>query len=50
MVEARPNVHRRRFGSVVRSLRRSAGLSMEEAADRLGLSGKPALSKIENGK
>ncbi|MGA6171355.1 helix-turn-helix domain-containing protein [Streptomyces sp. NPDC012600] len=50
MAEARPNVHRRRFGSVVRSLRRSAGLSMEDAADRLGLSGKPALSKIENGK
>ncbi|MFS0694170.1 helix-turn-helix domain-containing protein [Streptomyces nitrosporeus] len=50
MVEARPNVHRRRFGSVMRSLRRGAGLSMEEAAERLGLSGKPALSKIENGK
>ncbi|MFE9459025.1 helix-turn-helix transcriptional regulator [Streptomyces californicus] len=28
----------------------SAGLSMEDAAERLGLSGKPALSKIENGK
>ncbi|MEU0739288.1 helix-turn-helix transcriptional regulator [Streptomyces sp. NPDC006134] len=50
MVEARPNVHRRRFGSLMRSLRRSAGLSLEEAAERLGLSGKPALSKIENGK
>lgn len=49
MVEARPNVHRRRFGSVMRSLRRSAGLSMEDAANLLGI-GKPALSKIENGK
>ncbi|UFQ16453.1 MULTISPECIES: helix-turn-helix domain-containing protein [Streptomyces] len=50
MAEARPNVHRRRFGSALRSLRRNAGLGMEEAAERLGLSGKPALSKIENGK
>ncbi|HWU08353.1 MAG TPA: helix-turn-helix transcriptional regulator [Streptomyces sp.] len=50
MVEARPNVHRRRFGSALRSLRSAAGFSMEEAAERLGLSGKPALSKIENGK
>ncbi|WP_329022463.1 MULTISPECIES: helix-turn-helix domain-containing protein [Streptomyces] len=50
MPEARPNVHRRRLGSALRSLRRAAGLSMEEAADRLALSGKPTLSKIENGK
>ncbi|MFF9346659.1 helix-turn-helix domain-containing protein [Streptomyces sp. NPDC014734] len=50
MVEARPNVHRRRFGSALRSLRNAAGYSMEEAAERLGLAGKPALSKIENGK
>lgn len=50
MAEARPNVHRRRFGSALRSLRLAAGFSMEEAAERLGLSGKPALSKIENGK
>ncbi|WP_329138100.1 helix-turn-helix domain-containing protein [Streptomyces sp. NBC_01476] len=50
MVEARPNVHRRRLGSALRSLRSGAGLSMEEAAERLGLAGKPALSKIENGK
>lgn len=50
MAEARPNVHRRRFGSALRSLRLAAGLSLEEAADRLGLAGKPALSKIENGK
>ncbi|MER5632195.1 helix-turn-helix domain-containing protein [Streptomyces nitrosporeus] len=50
MVEARPNVHRRRFGSALRSLRGAAGFNMEEAAERLGLSGKPALSKIENGK
>ncbi|MEU8735912.1 helix-turn-helix domain-containing protein [Streptomyces halstedii] len=49
MVEARPNVHRRRFGSVMRTLRRNADLSMEEAAKLLGI-GKPALSKIENGK
>lgn len=50
MAEARPNVHRRRFGSALRSLRNAAGFGMEEAAERLGLSGKPALSKIENGK
>jgi transcriptional regulator with XRE-family HTH domain len=50
MVEARPNVHRRRFGSVMRSLRQSAGLSMEQAATQLGLPGKSALSKVENGK
>ncbi|MBP0460173.1 helix-turn-helix domain-containing protein [Streptomyces bomunensis] len=50
VAEARPNVHRRRFGSALRSLRIAAGLSMDEAAERLGLSGKPALSKIENGK
>ncbi len=50
MAEARPNVHRRRLGSALRSLRIAAGFSMEDAAERLGLSGKPALSKIENGK
>ncbi|MQY16609.1 hypothetical protein SRB5_68110 [Streptomyces sp. RB5] len=50
MAEARPNVHRRRLGSALRSLRIAAGLSMEDAAQRLGLSGKSALSKIENGK
>ncbi|MGN5633254.1 helix-turn-helix domain-containing protein [Streptomyces sp. AC154] len=50
MVEARPNVHRRRMGSALRSLRNAAGFSMDEAAEHLGLSGKPALSKIENGK
>jgi len=50
MAEARPNVHRRRFGAALRSLRLAAGLSLEEAADRLGVPGKPALSKIENGK
>lgn len=50
MAEARPNVHRRRLGSALRSLRMAAGFSMEDAAERLGLPGKPALSKIENGK
>ncbi|SFK36221.1 helix-turn-helix domain-containing protein [Streptomyces pini] len=50
MAEARPNVHRRRLGSALRSLRIAAGFNMEEAAERLGLSGKSALSKIENGK
>lgn len=50
MPEARPNVHRRRLGSALRSLRLAASLSLEEAAERLGLAGKPALSKIENGK
>lgn len=50
MAEARPNVHRRRFGSALRSLRLASGLSLEEAAQRLGLAGKPALSKIETGK
>ncbi|MFI5942232.1 helix-turn-helix domain-containing protein [Streptomyces uncialis] len=50
MPEARPTVHRRRLGSALRSLRRAAGLSMDEAAERLSLSGKPTLSKIENGK
>jgi len=50
MAEARPNVHRRRLGSALRSLRAAAGLGMEDAARQLGLPGKPALSKIENGK
>ncbi|WP_327175499.1 helix-turn-helix transcriptional regulator [Streptomyces sp. NBC_01335] len=50
MVEARPNVHRRRFGAAMKQLREAAGLSLEEAATLLGLSGKPALSKIENGR
>ncbi|WP_328377075.1 helix-turn-helix transcriptional regulator [Streptomyces sp. NBC_00440] len=50
MAEARPNVHRRRLGSALRSIRIAAGFSMEDAAEHLGLSGKPALSKIENGK
>ncbi|MFF9481366.1 helix-turn-helix domain-containing protein [Streptomyces sp. NPDC014733] len=50
MAEARPNVHRRRLGSALRSLRVAAGLSGEEAAAQLGLAGKAALSKIENGR
>lgn len=50
MAEARPNVHRRRLGSALRRLRTDAGLGMEDAATALGLSGKPPLSKIENGK
>ncbi|MQS34278.1 helix-turn-helix domain-containing protein [Streptomyces katsurahamanus] len=50
MPEARPTVHRRRLGSALRSLRRAAGMTMDEAAERLALSGKPTLSKIENGK
>lgn len=50
MSEGRTNIHRRRFGSALTSLRKSAGLTGEEAAERLGLAGKSALSKIESGK
>lgn len=50
MTDAQPNLHRRRLGLELRSLRKAAGMSLAEAADRLSLSGAPALSKIENGK
>lgn len=50
MTDAQPNLHRRRLGLEFRSLRKAAGMSLAEAADRLSLSGAPALSKIENGK
>lgn len=50
MTDAQPNLHRRRLGLELRSLRKTAGMSLAEAADRLSLSGAPALSKIENGK
>lgn len=50
MTDAQPNLHRRRLGLELRSLRKAAGMSLAEAAHRLSLSGAPALSKIENGK
>lgn len=50
MVDAQPNVHRRRLGLQLRALRKEAGLNLGEAALKLKLSGAPALSKIENGK
>ncbi|GAA1919715.1 helix-turn-helix domain-containing protein [Streptantibioticus ferralitis] len=50
MVDAQPNVHRRRLGLELRALRKEAGLNLDDAASKLGLSGAPALSKIENGK
>ncbi|MFE0808107.1 helix-turn-helix domain-containing protein [Streptomyces sp. NPDC058848] len=50
MTDAQPNLHRRRLGLELRTLRKAAGMSLAEAADRLALSGAPALSKIENGK
>lgn len=50
MTDAQPNLHRRRLGLELRSLRKAAGMSLAEAADRLSLSGAPTLSKIENGK
>lgn len=50
MVDAQPNLHRRRLGLELRALRKEAGLNLDDAASRLGLSGAPALSKIENGK
>lgn len=50
MVDAQPNVHRRRLGLELRTLRKEAGLNLNDAAQKLKLSGAPALSKIENGK
>ncbi|MFI1352855.1 helix-turn-helix domain-containing protein [Streptomyces sp. NPDC020898] len=50
MTDAQPNLHRRRLGLELRSLRKAAGMSLAEAAGALSLSGAPALSKIENGK
>ena len=50
MVDAQPNLHRRRLGMALRSLRKEAGLNLGDAAEKLNLSGSPALSKIENGK
>ncbi|WP_409238363.1 helix-turn-helix domain-containing protein [Streptomyces sp. PA5.6] len=54
MTDAQPNLHRRRLGLELRALRSSSlggqGMSLTEAAQRLALSGAPALSKIENGK
>ncbi|MFE4666852.1 helix-turn-helix domain-containing protein [Streptomyces sp. NPDC056716] len=60
MPDALPNLHRRRLGLALRSLRLSAerldhegrrpGLTTTEAAERLGMSGASAISKIELGK
>lgn len=50
VVDAQPNLHRRRLGLELRALRKEAGLNLGDAAVKLGLSGAPALSKIENGK
>lgn len=54
MTDAQPNLHRRRLGLELRALRGSSqsgqGMSLSEAAQRLGVAGAPALSKIENGK
>ncbi|MCC3766057.1 helix-turn-helix transcriptional regulator [Streptomyces sp. UNOC14_S4] len=48
MTDAQPNVHRRRLGLALKALRKEAGLSLEQAAQLVGLSGQSALSKIEN--
>ncbi|AZS86766.1 helix-turn-helix transcriptional regulator [Streptomyces griseoviridis] len=50
MTDAQPNLHRRRLGLELRSLRKATGMNLAEAAERLCLSGASALSKIENGK
>jgi transcriptional regulator with XRE-family HTH domain len=50
MTDAQPNLHRRRLGLELRSLRQRAGLSLAEASGRLDLPGAPSLSRIENGK
>jgi transcriptional regulator with XRE-family HTH domain len=50
MTDAQPNTHRRRLGLALRRLRRAAEMNLAEAADKVGLAGQPALSKIENGK
>ncbi|UED83271.1 helix-turn-helix domain-containing protein [Streptomyces profundus] len=50
MTEAQPNLHRRRLGLELRSLRKAAGQSLAEAAEQLDLPGAPSLSRIENGK
>lgn len=58
MTDAQPNVHRRRLGLALRSLRRAAPrpdgqegvLNLADAAELIGLPGQSALSKIENGK
>ncbi|MGW7294631.1 helix-turn-helix domain-containing protein [Streptomyces xiamenensis] len=50
MTDAQPNLHRRRLGLELRSLRKAAKLSLAEAAERLDLPGAPSLSRIENGK
>ncbi|MFD4858416.1 helix-turn-helix domain-containing protein [Streptomyces atratus] len=49
MTDAQPNLHRRRLGTALRSLREAKSLSLTEAAEMLGIN-KSALSKIENGK
>lgn len=50
MTDAEPNLHRRRLGLQLRTLRKTAGLSLAEAATKLDLPGAPSLSRIENGK
>lgn len=50
MADAKPTLMRRRLGLALRTLRQRAGLSLQEASGRLGMSGPPVLSKIENGK
>ncbi|MQS08574.1 helix-turn-helix domain-containing protein [Streptomyces alkaliphilus] len=45
----RPTVRRKRLGAVLRRLRLAAGVSMEEAAQRID-GDKPKLSRIENGR
>ncbi|MFF0723379.1 helix-turn-helix domain-containing protein [Streptomyces sp. NPDC004134] len=50
MTDAQPNLHRRRLGLELRSLRKATGLSLADAASRLDLPGAPSLSRIENGK
>jgi transcriptional regulator with XRE-family HTH domain len=41
---------RRRLGLALRTLRQRTGLNLQDASEKLGLSGPPVLSKIENGK
>ncbi|MEV6672243.1 helix-turn-helix transcriptional regulator [Streptomyces sp. NPDC051162] len=50
MSDATPTLMRRRLGSILKTMRTRAGLTLVDAAKLLGLSGAPTLSKIEHGK
>ncbi|MDT0269054.1 helix-turn-helix transcriptional regulator [Streptomyces sp. DSM 44915] len=50
MTDAQPNIHRRRLGLALKSLRTKTGMTLKEAAVQLVLSGESALSRIEHGR